>query len=157
MAKRKIVNVDEDVIKRMIAGDMPVTAPPRNLLPEKDYNPDTSDYSGNRDDEIPPQEKEKGNEPDGDVNDKAPVSRKKKTKLNYQESFLTPQKYSNPRQTTIILEDRVYSSIRKILKITDGVTIANFVNNVLRYHFNEYKEEISGLRRDYMSDLYNDE
>lgn len=139
MAKREIINVDENIIKKMIAGDIPTQ--PFEKLNQPQANQEES-Y------QIEPEQI--------DENPVKPI-RRKKSRIDYKDIFLIRQRNTSYRQTTIILGEDIYSGIQKILKVADGLTIANFINNVLRQHFAEYKDEIMELRRNFMSDLFNDE
>lgn len=141
MGKREVVNVNEDIIKKMIAGDIPTHS---------------FDQLSQQDSSL---KKETVKETDADMKEEniPKATRKKKPKNDYQNLFLVRQPNSSHRQTSIILGEDVYSSIQKILKVADSVSLANFVNNVLRQHFIEYKDEIMELRRNFMSDLFENE
>ena len=150
MAKRKIVEVDEDAIKKMIAGDIPSWVP-NNTLAEEKENQNDDDHNDKQNKNLNTNYEDIDNE-----GSELKTTRKRKNKLKYSDFFLIQQRYSETKQTTIIFDKRIYSSIRNILKTTDGITLANFVNNVLIHHFNEYKEDIDELKKEYISNLYND-
>lgn len=141
MGKREVVNVDEDIIKKMIAGDIPKHSFEQLNQQDPDLKSEIIEESDNS--------RKEENISKG--------TRKKKPKNDYQDIFLVRQRNSSHRQTSIILGEDVYSAIQKILKVADGVSLANFVNNVLRHHFSEYKDEIMELRRNFMSDLFENE
>lgn len=142
MGKREIINVDESIIKKMIAGDIP-TQSFQELNRQQTEQTDKKE----REREKPEQKEEEPVKP----------VRRKRGRTDYKDIFLVRQRNTSHRQTTIILGEDVYSNVQKILKVTNGLTIANFINNVLRQHFIEYKDEIMELRRNFMSDLFNDE
>lgn len=145
MAKREIINVDEDAIKKMIAGDIPGmpdnTPAGQGRIPPMDMQGDN-----------PHENAEKANDEDTETK----TTKKRKNRLKYADIFFVRQRYAETKQTTIILDKRIYTSIRNILKTTDGITFANFINNVMVHHFNEYREEMEELKKEYVSKLYNE-
>lgn len=160
MKKREFVNVDEEAIKRMIAGDMPpyttkeserlLTTQANNSLREPAGNAQTSNGT-----EHP--------RPDTAVNGKdgsmGRPSRRKKVKGDYSETFLVQCRNMNHKQTSLLLGEDIYYAVKKVLRIAgDGdLTMTGFVNNVLRHHFREYKEEISELKKNFITDISKEE
>jgi hypothetical protein len=59
----------------------------------------------------------------------------------------------------VLFGEDIYYALKKILRISgDGdLTISGFVNNVLRHHFREYKEEICELRKDFITGFSKEE
>lgn len=119
--KRKIIQVDEDKLKMMMAGDIPIKADPVN-------------------DTVEP-EAAKG------------IRRKKNKKL-YAELFLCKPVLEGRRQSTILFDAKNYDNIMKVLKTVDGISMSNFINNVLRSHFEEYEEEIIEIKKNYINNIY---
>lgn len=150
MAKREIVKVDEEAIKKMIAGDIPNWGAINATTEEEDIQGKGSltDKQKNNSHEIA--------EDSNNENDDQKATKKRKSKFKYSDTFLIQQRYPETKQSTIILDKKVYDSIRKILKATDGITLANFINNVLIHHFNEYQIDIDDLKKEYISNLFND-
>ncbi len=145
MAKREIINVDEDVIKKMIAGDIP-------RMPAEERKVSQKDIPSYRTENYSHGDPENVNKDDTEPR----IAKKKKGRLKYADIFFIQQKYAETKQTTVILDKRIYTSIRNILKTTDGITFANFINNVMIHHFYEYKEEMEELKKEYISKLYNE-
>jgi len=136
--KRKIVQVDEDKLKRMIAGE------------------DTGEIieNGKQDQAkqvLPSEKSQNHNQVTSDKNITAPV-KKKKNKTGYTEEFLRINRPVLKRPTTIQLSEDIYRKIGKLLMFSPELSIAMFVNNVLESHFRENEEEIeevieNGIRK----------
>lgn len=147
MGKREVVNVDEEAIKRMIAGDIPPYLEKEEKKRRSEINADEI-TSGNT-------TQKEGREENAD-NPKTP-RRKKVVMDSYRETFLRQPAQGDCRQTTLNIEGKNHFAIKKVIKVADGLSMAGFVNNVLSHHFREHGEEISGIMRSYMSDLYKEE
>lgn len=61
------------------------------------------------------------------------------------------------RQSTLNPDEKNHSAIKKVIKTADRLSMAGFVNNVLGHHFREHEQEITGITRSYMSDLYKED
>jgi len=81
----------------------------------------------------------------------------KKTKGDYYDTFLVQRRNIRHKQTSLLLGEDIYDSLKKTLRMAGDLTITGFVNNVLRHHFREYKEDINELRRNFISDLHKEE
>lgn len=114
--KRKIYNVDEDVFRRVVAGD---TSALNELDGKTDENKETT--------ERPTAIKETGtNEED------------------YKARFLTHRLTGTRRQTYI--HDSLYRAIAGILPvIAPEMSVPTFVNNVLSDHLERYGETINRM------------
>lgn len=129
-SKRKIIQVDEDKLKMMMAGDIPIKADPVN-------------------DTVEIKKEEQDKEPD--------ISkgiRRKKSKKLYAEIFLCKPVLEGRRQSTILFDAKNYDNIMKVLKTVDGISMSNFINNVLTSHFEEYEEEIIEIKKNYINNIY---
>jgi hypothetical protein len=144
MTKREIIKVDEDAIKKMIAGDIP-RIPDNMPTEESKVTPKNT-----------PPDKQENSSQENSEDTETKITKKKKNRLKYADLFLVQQKYAETKQTTIMLDKRAYSLIKNILKTTERTTLANFINNVMNHHFSEYKEEIDEVKKEYISNLYND-
>lgn len=148
--ERETVTVDEVEIKKMIAGDLPPY-----LMKEEDMKMNRPPRNGNEPESgkgIGVKEKKEDNSVDN-----LKVKGKRKTRDNYRETFLQQPRPAASRQTTLNMDEKSHAAIKKMLKIADGLSMAGFVNNVLRYHFQVYKEDINELRCNYIADLYKEE
>lgn len=158
MDKRSFIDVDEVAIKRMIAGDMPpYTAKESETMLAGEKNQRHKESIDNT--EAPKRSEQ------AQVNtvitikegNSGKTSRKKKTKDDYQKTFLERRRSGNYKQTSLLLEEDIYYSVKKILRIAGDFTITGFINNVLRYHLQEYKEDISEFRKNFIADLHKEE
>ena len=114
--KRKIYNVDEDVFRRVVAGDT-------SALNELDGKAD----------------EKKGNTARQQKDDKLGIGQD-----DYRERFLTGRITGTRRQTYI--HDSLYRAIAGILPvIASEMSVPMFVNNVLSDHLERYGETINRM------------
>lgn len=141
MAKRKEVDVDEDLIKSMMSGDIPrLNREPvkEETIPEKEISSDKPIAATPviRQEEDVPQEKET-------VQSK---SRRRREPKDYKSVFL--KKDTGTKKQTYI-NAALYDKISKILSIiAKDISVPNFIDNVLENHLKEYKEDINDMYRD---------
>lgn len=158
MVKRKVTQVDEAKIRQMIAGDAPVESPgqkPASSL-EKENADVKADTSETLDGKIPVEEKcESVKEKIQDEYNNSKTGKRKKDKSGYYKDIflINNRKPAARRQTTLQLSETTYRKITKLLKVTDGVSLAVFIDNMLQHHFEEYKDEIEEIQRTYMMDF----
>lgn len=140
MAKRKEVDVDEDMIKSMMSGDIPrLNREPINeetsAKKEAPTNKPIIEIPVSREEEEALQEKET-------VQSK---SRRKREPKDYHSVFL--KKDSGTKKQTYI-SAAVYDKVSKILSIiAKDISVPNFIDNVLENHLKEYKDEINEIYR----------
>ena len=132
MAKRREVNVDEDLIKSMMEGDIPRL----NHIPEE--KEDISVYS-----EMPPVASIEIPEEKQDPEVVQPRIRRRKESKDYASLFL--KKGGSAKRQTYI-STGIYDKVSKILGIiASEISVPNFIDNVLENHLKEYREEINEL------------
>ncbi|NDV81546.1 DUF3408 domain-containing protein [Bacteroides sp. 51] len=140
MAKRKEVDVDEDLIKSMMSGDIPrLNQEPikEETIPKKEVPvSDSITKNSVMEDEIAEiQEKETGQ----------PKSKRRREPKDYKSVFL--RKDTGTKKQTYI-NAALYDKISKILSIiAKDISVPNFIDNVLDNHLKEYKEEINDIYR----------
>ena len=135
MAKRPTFEVDEEYIKEVMAGDVPL---------------------GQRKDPIiravPPIEKEKNDkkETKEEIQEKdmesvkTSTTKKKKDTQIYGETFLK-KNYPTERKQTYVSAD-IYKKIARFLPvIANQLSITVFIDNILNHHIEQYSEEIKEL------------
>ncbi|WP_291125394.1 DUF3408 domain-containing protein [Dysgonomonas sp. UBA7698] len=127
---RTIVKVDEDKIKRMIAGEEP-------YLEKETKKEEESQESVAR-------------------NKESITSRKRPIKSNYGEIFLKTVRTNDKKQTTVQLSESVFKKMEILLKVTKGLSMGLFINNVLIHHFEEYEEDIQAIKKIYITKLSED-
>jgi len=130
--ERKIVKVDEDKLKRMIAGEE------EDIQGEMPVTEQTGEPPAER-------HRDKGG---------APV-RKKKAKADYADTYLRLNKPIGKRPITIQLSADNYERIENLLILSPGVSIAMFINNILDSHFEEYAGDIEEVIADRIKKLTN--
>lgn len=131
--ERTIIKVDEDKIKRMIAGEEP-------------YGQETAE------EESGPQQ------PDAGLNAKAPVpaSGKRPARNSYEDIFLKTVRTNDRKQTSIQLSEPVFRKMEILLKTTRGLSMGLFINNVLVHHFEKYEDDIIAVREKFITKLSED-
>lgn len=142
MAKRKEVDVDEDLIKSMMSGDIPRL----NREPVKE---ETSAKKEAAADEptigIPVIREEKEEESIQEKETVQSKSRRKRDPKDYHSVFL--KKDSGTKKQTYI-SAALYDKVSKILSIiAKDISVPNFIDNVLENHLKEYKDEINEIYR----------
>ena len=135
MAKRPMMEVDEDYLKEIMAGGVgrPKKEQPKPL-PEQ--APEPSDL-----------EQPKKEEPETAVQTKEPVKqvRKKREASDYEKLFLERKASVDRRQTYIDAD--LYKKISSFLPVIAGhqFSITAYVNNILAHHLEQHKEDINEL------------
>lgn len=137
--KRQVVQVNEERLRMMMAGDIPI-----KTEPDKD--------------EVMPAERENtvDEKPTLIVSSQPVIEEMNQANPDfpYAKEFLRKPGGTCKRQTTIHLDESNYIQIHKILKTTEGISLANFINNVLSHHFSTYKEEIREIQKTFMESLF---
>lgn len=136
MVKRKEVDVDEDLIKSMMTGDIPRLANQTEInemvnVQAIEEEPAVTD----RPTEILP-EKESSQ----------PKSKRRKEPKDYGALFLKKNAGVVKRQTYV--NSALYDKLSKILSIiAKDISVPNYIDNVLENHLHEYKDEINDMYR----------
>ena len=140
MAKIKDrIQVDEEKIKMMMAGEIP-----RKADPEKDVISviSSGDSETKSAADIPPVTKQEDSDPD--IQEMA-KNRRKRSRLTYSDIFLCRPEIVPRRASTIQIDEENYRQIMRVIKTTDNFSIAGFINNVLAHHFEQYGEQIDEI------------
>ncbi len=138
--QRTIVKVDEDKIKRMIAGDEPFLQEVSSAGQKIPEEVETI-KSGHPDDM-----------PDKDRNFVYP-SKRRRSKTGYTDIFLCKDRESAKKQTTLLLSTSIFDRMEVLLSATKGLSMAMFVSNVLLHHFEEYEDDINAIKEKYIEKL----
>ena len=144
MANRKEVEVDEDLIKSMMTGDIPRLNNP--TVEEKKVKEQQKAVSkleeGSTEKNIETEELQGSNRERDTSQNK---SKRKREPKDYKSLFLK-KNGSTKRQTYVSAE--LYEKISKILGIiAKDISVPNFIDNVLENHLNEYRDEINDIFR----------
>lgn len=142
MAKRKEVDVDEDLIKSMMTGDIPRL---NSNLPveEKKVQPPEKEVVEKPEERYPVAENTTEDNPEKDT----PQSRTKRRRESKDYKSLFLKKNSSTKRQTYVSAD-LYDKISKILGIiAKDISVPNFIDNVLENHLKEYRDEINDMYR----------
>lgn len=132
MAKRKEVDVDEDLIKSMMTGDIPRLANPPEVKETVSVQP------------IEEESVVTENLPEKEASQ--PKSKRRKEPKDYGALFLKKNGGVVKRQTYV--NSALYDKLSKILSIiAKDISVPNYIDNVLENHLNEYKDEINDMYR----------
>jgi hypothetical protein len=120
---RKVVPVNESVIQAMIAGDVPGRRQETEMPPVEDPPADV----GQQEEAAP-----------------GPRPRKRREQKGYADIFL--EKIAPmPRKHTYISVAMYNELLDTLPVIARGLTIPNFLENLLRHHFDTHQDEIDEL------------
>ena len=134
MAKRKIVEVDEEQLQRMIAGDVPLFKPEETAhTKEVGKEPE------------PEEEEEKESIPAAEPELVTTRKKKKSQQPDFSETFLKNEIIKDRRQ--IYISKDAYDKISGYIRHISGgkVSLVSYVNNILMNHMEEYKETINEM------------
>jgi hypothetical protein len=147
--KRQIIQVDEEKLKMMMAGDIPMKVEPGDLTIIEEENGKSKPDLQKEEKDIPVQEKPNPTE------DR--VNKKRKTgKDKYMELFLSKPPVKLRRQRTIMFEEELYLKISRLVKnLPREVSFPNFLINVMNHHFEVYQDDIDEIMRMIINDMYN--
>lgn len=127
MAKRKTVEIDESVILDMMSSDIPSYARGQS----------ETDSSETPEEETPAVRAKSEN-----IESAKP--RRKREPKDYGTTFLAKRAPDQRKHTYISIE--LLSKIAKFLPvIANGITVPNFIDNVLSHHLEAYRDEINEL------------
>lgn len=134
---RSIYNVDEDVLKRMVAGD---TSALEKIKEQKEQLVEEG-----KDTKAAEQPEKKEKEPA--AHKKSTAEKKTASPVTYEEYeklFLKVQLTGTRRQTYI--HDSLYRILAEVLPvIAPDMSVPTFVNNVLLNHLEQYEDVINGI------------
>ena len=144
MAKRQEVEVDEDLIKSMMTGDIPrLNNPPVEEKKTQEQQKAVQKLEEGFVEKNTETEEQQGNNKERDTSQNK--SKRKREPKDYQSLFLK-KNGSTKRQTYVSAE--LYEKISKILGIiAKDISVPNFIDNVLENHLNEYRDEINDIYR----------
>lgn len=136
--KRSVYNVDEDILKRMVAGDTSAL--------EKIKEPEEPTVE--EPESLQPSEQTEKKEKTVTVPDKKSPAGKKTVSYSsyeaYEEQYLKVQLTGTRRQTYI--HDSLYRILAEVLPvIAPDMSVPTFVNNVLSNHLEQYEDVINGM------------
>lgn len=133
--KNSSVYVDEDVLKRMVAGDISAL----EKMKEEEAQPEEN---------IPVAERPEEKENKVKAVDKKPAAGKKDSRTDgfdeYRKRFLQMKLTGARRQTYI--HDSLYKAFAKVLPvIAPEMSVPTFVNSILSDHLNKYRSVLNAM------------
>lgn len=150
MVKRKEVKIDEEQIRRVMAGDIPDTAL-ENICDDNDTGSskedgkETESRSGipANPDEVKNTGTSAGEEATSPVS-QATIRRKRNTLQAYPEHLLNNSVVKERRQTYVSSEN--YERVRTLLSvIAPTVSISCYIDNILSAHLEQYRDELNAI------------
>lgn len=150
MVKRKEVKIDEEQIRRVMAGDIPDTAL-ENICDDNDTGSpkedgkETENRSGipANPDEVKNTGTSAGEEATSPVS-QATIRRKRNTLQEYPEHLLNNSVVKERRQTYVSSEN--YERVRTLLSvIAPTVSISCYIDNILSAHLEQYRDELNAI------------
>lgn len=136
MAKKKIVEIDEEMLKGIMVSDVPVfgrtSKAPETQQPEAE--PEPAEVAAMATAEPPKKQRTQRN----------PYRRKKEESSEYRDKYLvnTPA----PARVQTYINRESYTRIRRFLTvIAPDVSIASYVNNILSEHLEKHWDEINDM------------
>lgn len=137
MAKKKIVEIDEEMLKGIMVSDVPVfgrtsKAPELPGMIEPEAGPEPAEVST----VAEPAKKQR--------TQRNPYRRKKEESSEYRDKYLvnTPA----PARVQTYINRESYARIRRFLTvIAPDVSIASYVNNILSEHLEKHWDEINDM------------
>lgn len=136
MAKKPRIEVDEELMRQMIAGQAPLTSKVVRRIPDEGPE-DTTDAdreSTDAEKQFPVPE----NSPESSYRPMTPAS-------DYEHTFLVPV---NPdSRASLYVSSATKRKLLEIFKRIGGerLTVTAYIDNILRHHIDTYREEINRI------------
>ena len=146
MAKRPMMDVDEEHLKEIMAGGLGRVKkePPKTEIepPYFDFVAAERSRSTQR---LKTEETATETEPSTQTKEPVKQTRKKREAHDYESLFLERKASVDRRQTYIGAE--LYKKINSFLSVIAGhqLSVTAYVNNILTHHLEQYKEDINEL------------
>lgn len=136
MAKKPKIEVDEDLIRQMIAGQAPLTSKVVRRIPD-DEPEDTHDAPR----ETPDAEEQSPPSDDGSES----RHRRMIPAPDYERTFLAPANFDN--RASLYVGTATKRKLLEIFKRIGGerLTATAYIDNILRYHIEVFREEINRI------------
>lgn len=150
MVKRKEVKIDEEQIRRVMAGDIPDTAL-ENICDDNDTGsskengkkPESRSGIPANPDEVKDTGTSAGEEATSPVS-QATIRRKRNTLQVYPEHLFNNSVVKERRQTYVSSEN--YERVRTLLSvIAPTVSISCYIDNILSAHLEQYRDELNAI------------
>lgn len=148
--KRPRFQVNEEKLKMMMAGDIPMKVEPSDLTiihEEEDQAKESRDAESIGITAPADEKKNTGEDKTG--------KRKKSDMDKYMELFLAQPSIKPRRQRTMLFDDELYDRIYNLINVPGGISFSNFIFNMVSHHFETYKDVINNRLRSIANNIYN--
>lgn len=75
-------------------------------------------------------------------------------KDKYIEVFLSQPAIRPRRQRTMLFDDELYDRVYNLIKVPGGISFSNFMFNLVKHHFETYKDEINDRLHSIAKNIY---
>lgn len=149
--KRQVVKVNEEKLRMMMAGEIPMELEPSDLTIIRGNGAEKEDTDSSQNKEttaIVAEEKENREEEKN-------TKKRKNSKKSYNEVFLYKPTPISRKARTIQLEEELYFKILKLISVPGNtISVANFINNLILNHFEIYEDEINEIYQSMINSVY---
>ena len=143
MAKKPKIEVDESLVKQVIAGQLPITTKVTRVIPEQIPSGTATDAIPAEPPSVPEIDTEKIPDETPSVPAAQEPRRRRTPPLSdYERMFLTPVEYGI--RATLYVNA---STKRKILEILKRLDSTSYVVNILQHHIENFRDDINRLDR----------
>lgn len=149
--KRQVVKVNEEKLKMMMAGDIPMELESSDLTIIRGEGVEKEDTHSSQNKESTPIVTEEKESREEEKNTK----KRKNSKKSYKEVFLYKPVPVFRKARTLQLEEELYFKILKLTSVPgSAISIANFINNLICNHFEMYEDEINEIYQSMINSVY---
>ena len=144
MAKKPKIEVDESLVKQVIAGQLPITTKVTRVIPEQIPSGTATDAIPAEPPSVPEIDTEK-------IPDETPAQEPRRRRTpplsDYERMFLTPVEYGI--RATLYVNASTKRKILEILKRIGGerLSATSYVDNILQHHIETFRDDINRLDR----------
>ncbi len=136
MAKKPNPRIDEELVRQMIGGQVPLT---EHVVMEAEEQPTLAASPG-----------------ESSSPDPAPMTepRRRRAALpDFEKTFLVLPENVRVSRSSIYVSTEIKRMITDVVKLigTDGMTVTAYVDNILRHHLELYKDEINRIHKEHNS------
>lgn len=148
MAKKPKIEVDESLVKQVIAGQLPITTKVTRVIPEQIPSGTATDAIPAEPPSVPEIDTEKIPDETPSVPAAQEPRRRRTPPLSdYKRMFLTPVEYGI--RATLYVNASTKRKILEILKRIGGerLSATSYVDNILQHHIETFRDDINRLDR----------
>ena len=148
MAKKPKIEVDESLVKQVIAGQLPITTKVTRVIPEQIPSATATDAIPAEPPSVPEIDTEKIPDETPSVPAAQEPRRRRTPPLSdYERMFLPPVEYGI--RATLYVNASTKRKILEILKRIGGerLSATSYVDNILQHHIETFRDDINRLDR----------